>query len=154
MKICSTDRRLHEVLGVLLENDVNLVGMGQCMYKEALRGNEAGLHQDAIYPGGEGFRDIASTFTYLVPTSIERGCIWLVPYSQRDGLLRHEEIGNRVGCLPLQTCDFERAVPLPGEAGDTLIWNAMLVHGSKANATDMARPALVIRYGRRGSEPR
>ena len=154
MKRCAADSRLLDTLGVLLEKDVNLVGMGQCMYKEALHGNEAGLHQDAIYPGGEGFRDIASTFTYLVPTPVERGCIWLVPYSQRDGLLRHEESGNRVGCIPLEACDFDRAVPLPGEAGDTLIWNAMLIHGSKGNATDGPRPALVIRYGRRGSSAR
>ena len=154
MKGCSTDSRLLAMLGVLLENDVNLIGSGQCMYKEALHGNEAALHQDAIYPGGEGFHGIASTFTYLVPTPVERGCIWLVPYSQRGGLLRHEESGNRAGCLPLETCDFDRAVPLPGDAGDTLIWNAMLIHGSKGNTTDMPRPALVIRYGRRGSSAR
>jgi hypothetical protein len=153
-KGCSKDPRLLDVLGVFLDNDVNLIGKGQCMYKEARRGGEAGLHQDAIYPGGEGHSDITSTFTYLVPTSIDRGCIWLVPHSQRSGLFEHEKTGLRAGSIPQETCNFDRAVPLPGEAGDTLIWNYMLVHGSKGNVTDVPRPALVLRYGRRGASRR
>jgi hypothetical protein len=156
MRACADDPGLHAILARFLKNEVNLIGSGQCMYKEAIHGNEAGLHQDAIYPGSEEFRDVVSAFTYLVPTPIERGSIWLVPHSHRLGLLRHEESGQRAECIPTETCDFDDALPLPGEPGDTLLWNYTVIHGSKPNSTDLARPTVVTRYGRlraHGSAP-
>jgi ectoine hydroxylase-related dioxygenase (phytanoyl-CoA dioxygenase family) len=148
MRACASDARLLEILGPLLGSDVEAIGTGQCMYKEALDGFEASLHQDVIYPGAEGHRDVIYSFTYLVPTSIERGCIWLVPYSHRLGRLDHEESGPREGAIPLETCDFSHAVPFPGEAGDTILWKYTIVHGSKGNLTDVPRPAVITRYGR------
>ncbi len=145
---CADDARLHEIVARLVPGDVQLVGSGQCMYKEALHGNDAWLHQDAIYPGTEQYADVVSVFSYLVPTSIERGCIWLVPYSHRLGLLKHHESGLRAESIPIEICDFADAVPLAGDAGDTLLWNYNLVHGSKTNVTDAPRPAVVTRYGR------
>jgi ectoine hydroxylase-related dioxygenase (phytanoyl-CoA dioxygenase family) len=147
LRACAEDARLHEIVRRLVPGDVELVGKGQCMYKEALHGNDAWLHQDAIYPGTEQYANVVSVFTYLVPTPIERGAIWLVPYSHRLGLLKHHESGPRAESIPTEVCDFSDAVPLAGEAGDTLLWSYNVVHGSKTNVTDVARPAVVTRYG-------
>jgi phytanoyl-CoA hydroxylase len=148
LRVCADDARLHEILAPLIPGAIQLVGSGQCMYKEALHSNPAWLHQDAIYPGTEQYRDVVAAFTYLVPTPIERGCIWLVPYSHRAGLLKHHESGPLAESIPSEICDFGNAVPFAGDAGDTLLWNDSVVHGSKANVTEAPRPAVVTRYGR------
>jgi ectoine hydroxylase-related dioxygenase (phytanoyl-CoA dioxygenase family) len=144
------DPGLSSLLNPILENEVHPTGSGHCMYKEALHGNEAGLHQDGIYLGEE-FRDVVTPFAYVVPTPIERGCLWLVPYSHRLGLVAHEESGPRAGCIPYDVCDFSNAVPLPGDVGDTLLWKDTMIHGSKGNVTDTPRPAVVVRFGRLGA---
>jgi ectoine hydroxylase-related dioxygenase (phytanoyl-CoA dioxygenase family) len=148
MRACAADTRLLGILAPLLGDDVHVIGTGQCMYKEALRGHEAALHQDAIYPGTDGYADVVYAFTYLVPTPVERGCIWVIPYSHRLGLLAHEESGRRAGTLPAPTCDFGDAVPVEGGPGDTVLWKYTIVHGSKPNVTDVPRPTVISRYGR------
>jgi ectoine hydroxylase-related dioxygenase (phytanoyl-CoA dioxygenase family) len=148
MRACAADQGLLGILAPLLRDDVHVIGTGQCMYKEALRGREAALHQDAIYPGTDGYTDVVYAFTYLVPTPVERGCIWVIPYSHRLGRLAHEESGPLAGTLPPSTCDFGDAVPIAGGPGDTVLWKYTIVHGSKPNLTDVPRPTVITRYGR------
>jgi ectoine hydroxylase-related dioxygenase (phytanoyl-CoA dioxygenase family) len=148
MRACFQDPGLHQLLHPVLKNAVHPTGSGHCMYKEALHGNEAGLHQDGLYLGKE-LGDVVTPFAYVVPTPVERGCIWVVPYSHRLGLLPHEESGTRAGCIPYEVCDFDNAVPLPGDVGDTLFWKETIIHGSKGNCTDTPRPAVVVRFAQR-----
>jgi ectoine hydroxylase-related dioxygenase (phytanoyl-CoA dioxygenase family) len=150
MRACGDDARLRSILAVLLGDGAELLGGGHCMYKEAGGGFESSLHQDAIYPGAEDHVDVVYVFTYVVPTPIERGCIWIVPYSHRLGLLAHDTSGPREGAIPTAVCDFGDALPFEGQAGDTLIWKYTVIHGSKANVTDLPRPSVMHRYGTRG----
>lgn len=138
------------LLDELLAHEVHLIGSGQVMYKVANGGVETGLHQDASYTKDFGFKEVIAAFTYVVPTTVERGCIWLVPYSHRLGLLPHQEEGDHAGVVVPGTADWEHAIPIPGNPGDTLLWHFNVLHGSQPNVTAEDRPAVVIRYGRRG----
>lgn len=138
------------LLDELLAHEVHMIGSGQVMYKVADGGVETGLHQDASYTKDFGFSEVIAAFTYVVPTTVERGCIWLVPYSHRLGLLPHQEEGDHAGVVVPGTADWEHAIPIPGNPGDTLLWHFNVLHGSQPNVTAEDRPAVVIRYGRRG----
>ena len=150
MRSYASDPLFVALLDELLAHEVHLIGSGQVMYKVANGGVETGLHQDASYTKDFGFKEVIAAFTYVVPTTIERGCIWLVPYSHRLGLLPHQEEGNHAGVVVPGTADWEHAVPIPGNPGDTLLWHFNVLHGSQPNVTAEDRPAVVIRYGRRG----
>ncbi|MCC6848797.1 MAG: phytanoyl-CoA dioxygenase family protein [Deltaproteobacteria bacterium] len=150
MRRYANDPLFVSLLDVLLAHEVHMIGSGQVMYKVANGGVETGLHQDASYTKDFGFKEVVAVFTYVVPTSIERGCIWLVPYSHRLGLLPHQEEGDHAGVVAPGTADWEHAVPIPGSPGDTLLWHFNVLHGSRPNVTAEDRPAVVIRYGRRG----
>ena len=153
MDACFRDARLRQILDRLLDRDVNMTGAGQCMYKEALHGNPAWFHQDDSYPqpvgpGGAEFRDVVTVFAYVVPTPIERGCIWVVPFSHRLGLVPHDKTGRYQGCIPEGVCDWSHAIAIPGAPGDTVLWSGAAIHGSQANVTPEPRPAVVMRYAR------
>lgn len=150
MRSYANDRLFVSLLDELLAREVHQIGSGQVMYKIADGGVPTGLHQDASYSKDFGFKEIVAAFTYVVPTPVERGCIWLVPYSHRVGLLPHQEEGDHAGVVVPGTADWEHALPIPGNPGDTLFWHFNVLHGSQANVTAEDRPAVVIRYGRRG----
>lgn len=150
MRRYSGDPLFVALLDELLAHEVHLIGSGQVMYKVANGGVETGLHQDASYTKDFGFSEVIAAFTYVVPTTIERGCIWLVPYSHRLGLLPHQDEGDHAGVVVPGTADWEHAIPIPGNPGDTLLWHFNVLHGSQPNVTAEDRPAVVIRYGRRG----
>jgi phytanoyl-CoA hydroxylase len=150
MRRYASDSLFVSLLDELLAHEVHLIGSGQVMYKVANGGVETGLHQDASYTKDFGFKEVIAAFTYVVPTTIERGCIWLVPYSHRLGLLPHQEDGDHAGVVVPGTADWEHAIPIPGNPGDTLLWHFNVLHGSQPNVTAEDRPAVVIRYGRRG----
>lgn len=150
MRQYASDPLFVSLLDELLAHEVHLIGSGQVMYKVADGGVETGLHQDASYTKDFGFKEVIAAFTYVVPTTIERGCIWLVPYSHRLGLLPHQEEGDHAGVVVPGTADWEHAIPIPGNPGDTLLWHFNVLHGSQPNVTAEDRPAVVIRYGRRG----
>lgn len=146
MRACSRDPKLVKIVEALLQGEISPIGTGQCMYKEA-RGTAMGLHQDGVYTRIEGYNDVATTYTYVVPTSIERGAIWLIPYSHRLELLPHDESGMYEGCVRADLCSWDNAIALPGEPGDTFFWQWKTIHGSQPNLTDEPRPTLVARYG-------
>src|SRR6185503_20387083 len=116
----------------LLAGEISHIGTGQCMYKEP-HGTAMGLHQDGVYTHVQGYRDVATAFSYVVPTSIERGSIWLVPYSHKLDLLPHNESGHHEGCVRDDLCDWSNAIALPGEPGDTFLWQWKTLHGSQPN---------------------
>ncbi len=144
MLSASDDPRL--LVGSLLEGELSHMGAGQCMYKEP-RGGATGLHQDGSYTKVDGYDAVATAFTYVVPTSIERGCIWLIPYSHKLEILPHDDDGPNEGCVRKDLCSWDDAIPLPGGPGDTLIWQWRTIHGSRPNYTDQPRPTVVARYG-------
>ncbi len=108
------------------------------------------FHQDLTYTDE---RTVRSTLLWipLVDVGPENGALQVVPGSHRwtDGI--------RPGGLPeLPTKELQeefagRSVTVPMHAGQALVYDAALVHGSTPNTSDRHRPVLAIATAPRGA---
>ena len=80
----------------------------------------------------------------LADATVDNGCMQVCSGSHRSGLFPH---------LPLKGHPYHNGIdildcglapqPVEMEAGDLLVWDRYLVHGSAANLSESARPAVV-----------
>lgn len=145
MLASARDPKLRAIVEGHFKEDAFILGNGQCMYKEAHGGTAMALHQDGVY-SPESYEEVLTCYTYLTPTSLDGGCIRLVPHSHEAGLLRtREEYVD--DALPAELADWPDTIAIPGEPGDTVIWHWYMVHGSQPNFADHDRPTVLARYG-------
>ena len=69
------------------------------------------------------------------------------PGSHKRGQLRHVDTFSHLG-LDEDEWPWEAALPITGQAGDSIFFNVRTVHGSKQNHSDRPRPVFVSRYRR------
>jgi phytanoyl-CoA hydroxylase len=107
-------------------------------------------HQDAAYllPDGDQSR-IVACIVPLVNTSIENGCLWVIPGGHRGGVLPH--VVCRHGDshsleLPEAYAPRQSRVPVPLEKGSVAVINHFLPHGSFVNRTSQIRWSVDVRY--------
>jgi len=88
---------------------------------------------------------------YLTDTSIENGCLRVIPGShRRDHGLHHLDTAHSEGMQGFRDpsnpayADDPDQVAVPVKAGDVLIGDARLIHGAFANRTDEERPLLTL----------
>lgn len=88
---------------------------------------------------------------YLTDTTIENGCLRVIPRSHRlDHLLHHLDTAHSEGMQGYKDpgnaayADHPDQVAVPVKAGDVLIGDARLIHGAFANLTDEERPLLTL----------
>ncbi len=88
---------------------------------------------------------------YLTDTSIENGCLRLIPGShRRDHPLHHLDTAHSEGMQAFKDpsnpayADHPDQVAVPVRAGDVLIGDARLIHGAFANRTGEERPLLTL----------
>ncbi len=88
---------------------------------------------------------------YLTDTSVENGCLRVIPRSHRlDHLLHHLETAHTEGMQGYKDpsnaayADHPDQVAVPVKAGDVLIGDARLIHGAFANMTDEERPLVTL----------
>jgi len=101
------------------------------------------LHQDNGYGRLEPMTDL-TIWMALVDTDERNGGLWIVPGSQRLGLLEHDQAG--VNPLLREVASETPAVALPLRAGEAVAFSGLTLHGSGANRTAEPRPALFVRY--------
>lgn len=130
----------------ILGPDVELFGDGQCLYKEPVGGHPKHLHQDSAY-FEHRFDGPVGCLTYLVPTGPENGCLFVAPGSHRLGRLQHVDTFSHLGLSP-EEWPWERALPIPGEPGDAILFHVRTVHGSQENWSRSPRPVVIHRYRR------
>ena len=99
-------------------------------YNARSSGDQLALHIDSYFP----FLSIKKTnflqiAILLEDTTIENGCTIVAPGSHNSG----------------KYCDreFEKTKPLTGKAGDLIIWDSRLWHGTLANKTGKSRWVLI-----------
>ncbi|MET0904109.1 MAG: phytanoyl-CoA dioxygenase family protein [Acidimicrobiales bacterium] len=108
------------------------------------------LHQDYPY-WIDGAFDAARTATaivYLDETTLENGCLEVVPGSHRSGRLPTRSDMDVFGANemdPVANADLER-VSLPLSAGSVVLFGAFLAHATGPNRTDTHRRALLYSY--------
>lgn len=88
---------------------------------------------------------------YLTDTSVENGCLRVIPKSHRlDHRLHHLDTAHSQGMQGYKDpanaayADNPDQVAVPVKAGDVLIGDARLIHGAFANHTDGERPLLTL----------
>ena len=80
-------------------------------------------------------------------STLENGCLQMVPGSHRGGLMEHEREGKVFGrFLPGYFQPREDAVPIPLRAGSAIFFGPLIVHGSDANRSDHDRRAVTLAY--------
>lgn len=123
-------------------------------YKEPGSPGQA-AHQDYFYIRNEP-NTLTAVWIAMEKTTIENGCLWVIPGSQRLGLLRHGPVKNTEEHEPWtdesEGVDLSAQVPVELEAGDILIFHNLLVHSSQKNrSADRWRRSYVCHYIRHDS---
>lgn len=140
------DDRLCDLASEVLGPDVELFQDGQVVYKEPVGGHAKHLHQDSSY-FEHRYEGPMAALSYAVDTDLVNGALHVVPGSHRLGVLPHIDTFSHLG-LDAQEWPWERAVPIIGKAGDTIIFHVNTIHGSKENRSQASRPVFIHRYRR------
>jgi len=140
------DDRLLDVVEAIIGADIELFLNGQCLYKEPVGGHPKHLHQDSSY-FEHRYEGPVAALCYAVDTNLVNGALHVVPGSHRLGTLEHVDTFSHLGLDPTDW-PWERAVPVCGAAGDSILFHYRCIHGSKENHSDQPRPAFIHRYRR------
>ncbi len=117
-----------------------------------MRGNTRPFawHQDNGYGQLDPYNAI-SCLTALDDTDRQNGCLWLIPGSQQQGQIDVGDAGSAAAKQAQREIrvdvDETRAIPVPMQAGECLIFGPWTLHKSDGNfAPDRDRRILFLRY--------
>jgi phytanoyl-CoA hydroxylase len=114
--------------------------------KAARVGRQIDWHQD----GWNWSQDnIISAMVFIDDSTVENGCLEIIPGVHKRGLLPMAKTG--VGCgmdlsRPEMLALTNQSVPVECHAGDALLFHCCTPHFSKANASERSRRNLVFAY--------
>lgn len=137
---------LLDVVEAVIGPDIELFQNGQCLVKEAVGGHPKHLHQDSAY-FEHRFEGPIAVLSYAIDTDLENGALHVVPGSHRLGHLDHVDTSSHLGLDP-SNWPWERALPICGQAGDSIFFHVKTIHGSKPNWSQAPRPVFIHRYRR------
>ena len=140
------DESALDMVEAILGPNIELFGNGQSLYKEPVGGHPKHLHQDSAY-FEHRYEGPVGVLNYVVDTDLQNGALHVVPGSHRLGQLKHIDTFSHLG-LGDDEWPWERALPIVGEAGDSIFFHVKTVHGSKQNMSDKPRPVFINRYRR------
>jgi phytanoyl-CoA hydroxylase len=140
------DPKTVDIAEAILGPNIELFINGQCLYKEPVGGHPKHLHQDSSY-FEHRYEGPVGVLSYVVDTNRVNGALHVVPGSHRLGTLRHVDTFSHLG-LEEKEWPWERAVPIVGEAGDSIFFHVRCIHGSQENHSDKPRPVFINRYRR------
>ena len=140
------DEKLLDLVEALVGPNVELFMDGQCLVKEPVGGHPKNLHQDAAY-FEHRFDGPVAALNYAVDTDLVNGALYVVPGSHRLGTLTHIDTFSHLGLDP-DEWPWERALPITGQAGDSIFFHYKTIHGSQENHSQAPRPVFIHRYRR------
>ena len=135
-----------DILEAILGPNIELFGQGQSLVKEPVGGHPKHLHQDSAY-FEHRFEGPVGILTYVVDTNLLNGALHVVPGTHKQGQLQHIDTFSHLG-LDENEWPWEAALPITGQAGDSIFFHVRTVHGSKQNHSDTPRPVFINRYRR------
>lgn len=138
--------KLLDVVEAIVGPNVELFMNGQCLYKEPVGGHPKHLHQDSSY-FEHRYDGPVGILSYVVDTDLVNGALHVVPGSHRLGQLPHVDTFSHLGLDP-EEWPWERALPVCGQAGDSIFFHYRTIHGSQENHSDQPRPVFIHRYRR------
>ena len=93
------------------------------------------MHIDSFVPYTGDYCFVMQASIILEDQNEANGCTVVVPGSHNRGRYTTQE-------------SFDEAIPIESQAGDLVLWDSRLWHGTKANATGGTRWALIATFGR------
>ncbi len=102
-------------------------------------------HQDqAVFSKDVGDVNMVTAWVSLTDATTDMGCLMVCPGSHKKGIAVHCETNANPGIPPQDL--GETKVPLETRAGDVILMNKLLKHGSLPNTSDRLRFSLDLRY--------
>jgi len=139
------DPRILDVVEDFLGPNI-LLYYSMLMMKPARQGFRAPWHQDFAFYVHDRTALVAVQL-YLDDSTLENGCIHVVPGSHKLGLLNHFEEGRFTEIFQGDTGVFDAAqVPVPVKAGGMALWHCLTLHSSPPNRSNRPRRAIVFEY--------
>ena len=135
-----------DILEAVLGPNIELFGSGQSLVKEPVGGHPKHLHQDSAY-FEHRYEGPVGILSYVVDTDLVNGALHVVPGSHQQGQLRHVDTFSHLG-LDEDEWPWEAALPIVGQAGDSIFFHVKTIHGSKQNHSHTPRPVFINRYRR------
>ena len=99
------------------------------------------LHQDYHYFPFKN-NSMVAALIHLNDTSVENGCVCVMPKSNLKGPLEH--IHDKSFYLDPSKYKIEDCVPIEAEAGSVLFVNYLTIHGSYENKSENDRPIFLV----------
>lgn len=128
------------------------------MVKEPRVGGAWEWHQDYGYWYENGCLrpDMASCLMAIGPSTVENGCLRVVPGSHALGRLDHGRVSEQAGADPARVDAIrdrlgERAIEM--NPGDALFFHCNLLHRSDRNRSDEPRLSCIACYNTRRNDP-
>jgi hypothetical protein len=92
---------------------------------------------------------IVTVWLPLVEATVENGCLWVLPHTHRQGVVRHRT-GGPGGYLVIEDDDLplppDKSIPVPVPFGGMLLLTNLTPHCSTPNTTDVIRWSVDLRY--------
>lgn len=130
----------------ILGPDVDLY-WNQSVYKGPDGNAQFPWHQDDGYTPVEP-SPYLTLWLALNDATLENGCIWVRPGSQKHGLMPHERTPIGLACHSLD--DPDQGVPVPVRGGSMAAFQSLTMHKSGINRSSGIRKAYVIQYSKAG----
>jgi len=104
-------------------------------------------HQDATYMGMNSY-DFPTPWIALTPSTIETGCMSMIPGSHKKNIRNHEDTFAENNILTrgqvIQDVDESKAVNLILKPGEMSIHHGAIIHGSKPNKSNEKRIGFAL----------
>ena len=141
------NERILDLVASLIGPDIKL--FGSQIFMKPPGGVEKPYHQDSAYFFIEPMA-LVTCWAALDDVTLENGCMWVVPGSQRLGVLDHSQswqIGDRVDKrVPESAFDQQKEVPITMKAGSCSFHHSLMLHKSNSNQTQNPRRGAAVHY--------
>jgi ectoine hydroxylase-related dioxygenase (phytanoyl-CoA dioxygenase family) len=141
-----------DVLEELMGPDISLYH-SKLLPKAGGDGTAIPWHQDYAYWKRDDNRPVMINCQLAInEANLENGCICFVPGSHKWGLQEHERRQQTFGVfLPGHYQERDDAVAVEMEPGDSVFFNALIIHGSAPNLSDTDRLMNTFAYNVTGN---
>lgn len=145
------DEELGEIAGTLAGVDRIRIWHDQALIKPPY-GNPTAWHLDNPFWSFSS-RDAISVWVALDDATVQNGCLWYLPGSQRTAQFELTELGPNFGALFDQYPGWLELEPVatPCAAGGAVFHNGLVAHAAGANVTPRPRRAMTCAYMPDGS---
>jgi ectoine hydroxylase-related dioxygenase (phytanoyl-CoA dioxygenase family) len=139
------DPRVLDVVEDILGPNIQLY-YSMMMMKPPRQGFRAPWHQDMAFFAHDRAALVACQI-YLDDSTLDNGCIHVVPGSHKYGLLNHYDGDRFTEVVQGDVSEYdEKQVALPLEAGSMAVWHCLTLHSSPPNRSDRPRRGVTIEY--------